>query len=161
MQETFYICAVVALLATLRVVISPNPVHALLYLVVSLFAVAGVFFTLGAPFAGALEVIVYAGAIMVLFVFVVMMLNLGRRTVAQEREWLRPRSWVGPMLLAGLLLVVLLRAITWNEATIPSTVPSSPNIGATVPISARTLRRWSSLSVSSCPVSCIAASALS
>ena len=54
-----------------------NAVHALLYLVVSLLAVAVVFFTLGAPFVAALEVIIYAGAIMVLFVFVVMMLNLG------------------------------------------------------------------------------------
>ena len=51
----------------------------------SLLAIAVVFFTLGAPFAGVLEVIIYAGAIMVLFVFVVMMLNLGQRTVEQER----------------------------------------------------------------------------
>ena len=50
--------------------------HALLYLVVSLLAVAVIFFLLGAPFAAALEVIIYAGAIMVLFVFVVMMLNV-------------------------------------------------------------------------------------
>ncbi len=55
-----------------------NPVHALLYLIISLLAISGVFFSLGAYFAGALEIIVYAGAIMVLFVFVVMMLNLGR-----------------------------------------------------------------------------------
>ncbi|HNC68856.1 MAG TPA: NADH-quinone oxidoreductase subunit J, partial [Pseudomonadales bacterium] len=88
MQEAFYICALVALLATLGVVTNARPVHALLYLVVSLLAVAGVFFALGAPFAGALEVIVYAGAIMVLFVFVVMMLNLGSETIAQERAWL-------------------------------------------------------------------------
>lgn len=52
-----------------------NPVHALLYLIISLLAISGVFFSLGAYFAGALEIIVYAGAIMVLFVFVVMMLN--------------------------------------------------------------------------------------
>ncbi|MCB1631513.1 MAG: NADH-quinone oxidoreductase subunit J [Pseudomonadales bacterium] len=77
MQEAFYICALVALLATLGVVTNARPVHALLYLVVSLLAVAGVFFALGAPFAGALEVIVYAGAIMVLFLFVIMLLNLG------------------------------------------------------------------------------------
>ena len=51
--------------------------HALLYLIVSLLAVAVVFYTMGAPFVAALEVIIYAGAIMVLFVFVVMMLNLG------------------------------------------------------------------------------------
>ncbi|MCG3169567.1 MAG: NADH-quinone oxidoreductase subunit J [Pseudomonadales bacterium] len=111
MQEAFYVCSLVALLTTLRVVTTANPVHALLYLVVSLLAVAGIFFALGAPFAGALEVIVYAGAIMVLFVFIVMMLNLGAETVAQERAWLRPRAWAGPVLLAALLLGALLRAI--------------------------------------------------
>ena len=52
MELTFYTCALVAILATLRVVTNSNPVHALLYLVVSLLAVAGVFFALGAPFAG-------------------------------------------------------------------------------------------------------------
>ena len=57
-------------------------VHALLYLIISLLAVAMMFFCLGAPFAGVLEIIVYAGAIMVLFVFVVMMLNLGEETSA-------------------------------------------------------------------------------
>ncbi|MCB1617962.1 MAG: NADH-quinone oxidoreductase subunit J, partial [Pseudomonadales bacterium] len=69
MELAFYLSAAVALLATLGVIIARNPVHALLYLVVSLLAVAMIFFAIGAPFAGALEVIVYAGAIMVLFVF--------------------------------------------------------------------------------------------
>ena len=81
----FYVASAVALFATTMVISNTNPVHALLYLVVSLLAIAMVFFTLGAPFAGVLEVIIYAGAIMVLFVFVVMMLNLGQRTVEQER----------------------------------------------------------------------------
>ena len=89
-----------AILATLRVVTNSNPVHALLYLVVSLLAVAGIFFALGAPFAGALEVIVYAGAIMVLFVFIVMMLNLGPETTAQERLWLKPALLLAALLFA-------------------------------------------------------------
>jgi len=80
----FYVASAVALFATTMVITNTNPVHALLYLVVSLLAIAMVFFTLGAPFAGVLEVIIYAGAIMVLFVFVVMMLNLGQRTVEFE-----------------------------------------------------------------------------
>ena len=88
----FYVAAAVAVLSTFLVVTGKNPVHALLYLVVSLFAVAMIFFTLGAPFAGALEIIVYAGAIMVLFVFVVMMLNLGEAVVRQEKLWLTPRA---------------------------------------------------------------------
>lgn len=86
MEFAFYICGLIAILATLRVVTHTNPVHALLYLIISLLAIAGVFFSLGAYFAGALEIIVYAGAIMVLFVFVVMMLNLGGTEIEQERS---------------------------------------------------------------------------
>ncbi len=70
----------------MRVVTHTNPVHALLYLIISLLAIAGVFFSLGAYFAGALEIIVYAGAIMVLFVFVVMMLNLGGSEIEQGAQ---------------------------------------------------------------------------
>ncbi|MFM2477020.1 NADH-quinone oxidoreductase subunit J [Celerinatantimonas sp. MCCC 1A17872] len=111
MDIVFYIAAVVAVLATIRVITHTNPVHALLYLVISLLAVSVVFFTLGAYFAGALELIVYAGAIMVLFVFVVMMLNLGAETINQERQWLRPGLWIGPGILSALLLIALLYAI--------------------------------------------------
>jgi NADH-quinone oxidoreductase subunit J len=104
----FYLSAAVAVLATAMVIVSTNAVHALLYLVVSLLSVAMVFYALGAPFAAALEVIVYAGAIMVLFVFVVMMLNLGEAAVMQERRWLAPRIWIGPAILAATLFAELL-----------------------------------------------------
>lgn len=115
---TFYLAAAVALASTMMVIVNTNPVHALLSLVLSLLAIATVFFTLGAPFAGVLEVIVYAGAIMVLFVYVVMMLNLGRATHQQEREWLSPKAWIAPALLSGLLFIELARAL-WphGEAT--------------------------------------------
>lgn len=111
MELTFYTCALVALASALRCVTHTNPVHSLLYLVVLLLAVAGIFFAIGAPFAGALEVIVYAGAIMVLFVFVVMMLSLGAETAAQERTWLRPRTWIGPAILAAVMLASLVSGI--------------------------------------------------
>lgn len=111
MLYVFYVAAVVAVLATVRVITNTNPVHALLNLVVSLLAVAVVFFALGAPFAGALEVIVYAGAIMVLFVFVVMMLNIGSAQ-AQERAWLTPGIWRGPAILAVVLLAELCYVLT-------------------------------------------------
>lgn len=107
MQPTLYFEAAVAVIATLLAITSYNPLHALLYLIVSLLAVAMVFFSLGAPFAGILEVIVYAGAIMVLFVFVVMLLNLGKATVDQERRWLLPRTWFGPGILSLALLLEL------------------------------------------------------
>ncbi len=107
MTVLFYIAAAVAVLATILVITRLNPVHALLYLIVSLLAVALIFYLLGAPFAAALEVIVYAGAIMVLFVFVVMMLDLGPRTIARERGRLTPGMWLGPGLLAAVLLAEL------------------------------------------------------
>lgn len=94
MEIAFYVAAAIAVLATLRVITHTNPVHALLYLIVSLLAISATFFSLGAYFAGALEIIVYAGAIMVLFVFVVMMLNLGDSVANQEREWLKPGVWI-------------------------------------------------------------------
>lgn len=108
MEFAFYFASGIAVVSTLRVVTGTNPVHALLYLIISLISVAMIFFALGAPFAGALEVIAYAGAIMVLFVFVVMMLNLGPASVAQERGWLKPGIWAGPVILAALLLLELL-----------------------------------------------------
>ncbi|WP_034916092.1 MULTISPECIES: NADH-quinone oxidoreductase subunit J [Erwinia] len=130
MEFAFYICGVVAVLTTLRVITHTNPVHALLYLIISLLAVAGVFFTLGAYFAGALEIIVYAGAIMVLFVFVVMMLNLGDSVQAQEREWLKPAVWLGPGLLSLLLLVVMVYAIlTVNDQGIDGTMIDAKAVG--------------------------------
>lgn len=104
LQIGFYIAAAVAVAATLGVITGKNPVRALLNLIISLLAVAMIFFMLGAPFAGMLEIIVYAGAIMVLFVFVVMMLNLGEATAQQERQWLKPHVWAGPGLLAFILL---------------------------------------------------------
>lgn len=107
MNLLFYTAAAVAFASSVMVITRLNAVHALLYMIVSLLAVALVFYALGAPFVAALEVIIYAGAIMVLFVFVVMMLNLGQQSVAQEKEWLDPRAWAGPALLALILIAVL------------------------------------------------------
>jgi len=107
----FYASAAIAVLATAIAVSRPHPVHALLYLIVSLLASAGVMLALGAPFAAALEVMVYAGAIMVLFVFVVMLLNLGPGGDEQERQWLAPRNWIGPGALAALLLAQLVYSL--------------------------------------------------
>jgi len=103
MTVVFYIAAAVAIISTLMVITRKNAVHALLYMIVSLFGAAIIFYSIGAPFVAALEIIVYAGAIMVLFVFVVMMLNLGKRAEAQERQWLTPKMWIGPAVLAVIL----------------------------------------------------------
>lgn len=108
MEITFYISAAVAIIATLRVITCTNAIHALLYMITSLLATGIVFFTFGAPFAAAIIVIVNAGAIMVLFVFVVMMLNLGPHAIQQEKAWLPNRIWLGPAILALVLAIELI-----------------------------------------------------
>ena len=122
----FYVMAAVALISTLRVVTNTNPAHALLNLIVSLLAVAGIFFIVGAPFAGALEVIVYCGAIMVLFVFVVMMLNLGSRTSQQEKLWLNSAAWTVPALLTFLLGLALVWMLTYGDTSAHPALATQP-----------------------------------
>lgn len=100
----FYMAAAVTVISTLMVITRLNAVHALLYLIVSLQSVALIFFVLGAPFAAALEIIIYAGAIMILFVFVIMMLNLGPPAIEKEKLLLKPGMWIGPAILAAVLL---------------------------------------------------------
>ena len=131
MTTAFYVAAIIAVLATAMVIIGTNAIHALLNLVVSLLAVAIVFYVEGAPFAAALEVIVYAGAIMVLFVFVVMMLNLGEDAVEQERGWLAPRVWVAPGLLSAVLLGEIVYMLWQGEGPVRGAAIVSPRqVGA-------------------------------
>jgi len=131
MELLVYISGAVAIAATLMMLTRFNAVHALLYLVVSLLAVAIIFYALGAPFAAALEVIIYAGAIMVLFVFVVMLLNLGRAAIETERTWFSTVSWIGPFILVAVLVaefVFLLRpsaAGTYPAVIAPEEVGSA------------------------------------
>lgn len=115
----FYLTSAIAVFATVMMITRLNAVHGLLYLILSLLAVGVLFFLMGAYFAAVLEVIIYAGAIMVLFVFVIMMLNQGQKTQAQERAWLQPGIWIGPSLL-GLVLfaeMVVIIALGGNAET--------------------------------------------
>jgi NADH-quinone oxidoreductase subunit J len=126
MNLLFYISASIATLATILAITRTNAVHALLYLIVSFLSVALVFFSLGAPFAAALEAIIYAGAIMVLFIFVIMMLNLGSATVQQEAQWLRPGIWRGPALLCGILALELVYFFLHDSSQVLSGAPIYP-----------------------------------
>lgn len=101
MSVLFYVSGAVAVLAALMVVTRRNAMHALVNLIVAFLAVACVFWTLGAPFAAVLQLVVYAGAIMVLFVFAVMILNLGRD---QRRARVNLLALVVPTVLAAVLL---------------------------------------------------------
>ncbi len=125
----FYIAAAVAVAATVLVVTRLNATHALLYLVVSLLAVAVVFYLLGAPFAAVLEVVVYAGAIVVLFLFVVMMLNLGRGSVEREGRWLQTDMWIGPGVLTLILFVTLVYALAGGSQATSGVVVGPKAVG--------------------------------
>jgi NADH-quinone oxidoreductase subunit J len=125
----FYISAAVALACTAMVITRANAVHALLYLVVSLFALAIDFYVLGAPFVAALEVIIYAGAIIVLFVFVVMLLSFGPAEIERERTWLRAGAWIGPALLAAVLLAELVFIIVAGGAAPASGAVDPKQVG--------------------------------
>ena len=124
----FYVAAIIALAATGLALSRTNAAHALIYLIISLLAVAVIFFIMGAPFAAALEIVIYAGAIMVLFVFVIMMLNLGESGEERERQWLQPGAWLLPGLFAAILLGELLvlesgtRGTTTGVAVVPKEV---------------------------------------
>jgi NADH-quinone oxidoreductase subunit J len=110
MDVFFYIAAVIAIISTIMAISGRNAIHSLLFLILSLLAISVIFYLLSAPFIAALEVIIYAGAIMVLFIFVTMMLNIGSEREA-EKKWLRPRMWIIPSVLAAILLVNLVAAV--------------------------------------------------
>ncbi|WP_019673320.1 NADH-quinone oxidoreductase subunit J [Psychrobacter lutiphocae] len=118
----FYALGFVAILASLRVIMLANPVHAILSMIVSLLALAGIFFIMGAPFAGALQVIVYAGAILVLFVFVIMMLNLGVKNDERENLWLSSDTWAVPAALSFVIAVVLIYMLSLGNSYHEETV---------------------------------------
>jgi NADH-quinone oxidoreductase subunit J len=126
MNLLFYLSAIIAVLSTLMVITRTNTVHALLYLIVSLLAVAMIFFVLGAPFVAALEVIIYAGAIMVLFIFVIMMLNLGGEHAKEEAQLLSPGIWKGPALLSAVLAAELIYLFAMEQARVSAVAEVAP-----------------------------------
>ena len=119
MTTVFYIAAAVAVFSTLMAITRANAVHALLYMITSLLSASLIFFLLGAPYVAALQAIVYAGAIMVLFVFVIMMLNQGPESTEQERVWISGKTWVGPTVLCTVLLIELIWIVRGDPAWLP------------------------------------------
>ena len=102
MNLAFYMSGAIAVLATFLAVTRREAIHGLVYLVVSLLAAAVAFLVLGAPFAAALEVITYAGAMMVMLLFAIM--TLSPKAHAEEGGPARSWSWLGPLLLSALLM---------------------------------------------------------
>lgn len=108
LELLFYLAGFIAIVASLKVVLGKHAIHSLLYLIVSLLAVAVCFYFMGAPFAAGLEVIVYAGAILVLFVFAIMMFGLGEDEEKYTSQTSGLTIWFGP---SGLALALLFELI--------------------------------------------------
>jgi NADH-quinone oxidoreductase subunit J len=105
----FFLLATVAVTAALGMLIARSPVTSALWLVLNLFCVAGLYLTLNASFIGVIQILVYAGAIMVLFLFVIMLLNLSALPEMEEVDWGRVGGFIlGMVVLSQLLYVVAL-----------------------------------------------------
>jgi NADH-quinone oxidoreductase subunit J len=107
----FYLLAFVMIVATALAVTRTRLVHAVVFLVISFFSTALLFYLLGAPFLAALEVIIYAGAIIVMFLFMIMTLKMEER---ERRGGSLFRPWVFPIFL-GAISLALLAALVWVE----------------------------------------------
>jgi len=108
----FYSLAAVTVIGALLVVSQKNPVYSVLSLILSFFGLAGLYVLLEAPFVAVVQIIIYAGAILVLFLFTVMLLNAAREDGA---EWDRTHPYYrqGPTRIGGVLAVVLLGQLVW------------------------------------------------
>ena len=111
MENVFYFLASLTLLCALMVVISKNPVHSILFLIITFFTISAHYILLNAQFIAVVNIIVYAGAIMVLFLFVIMLMNLNAETEPRKNRWL---SWAGTIA-GGSLLLVLVAALRQVE----------------------------------------------
>jgi NADH-quinone oxidoreductase subunit J len=103
----FYFLSVLALGSAIMLVVSKNPVHSVLWLIVTFVAITGHYILMNAQFLGIVNLIVYAGAIMVLFLFVIMLMNLNSETEPKKNKWLRLAGVVA----GGCLLLVLVAAL--------------------------------------------------
>jgi NADH-quinone oxidoreductase subunit J len=118
----FGVAGAVVLAASLLTVFARRVLHAALYLVVAFLGTAVLFFSLGAQLAGVLQILIYAGAIMVMLLMVIMLLG----TQQEAHAWRRPSVWLGPVLLCLVLLVALVVMVVSGLA--PTAENQAPQI---------------------------------
>lgn len=119
----FYFLSFVAVLCAIMMVFAKNPVHSILYLIATFFAIAGHYFLLNAQFLGMVHIIVYAGAIMVLFLYVIMMLNLNEEVEPVKSKYQKIAATVA----GGLLMLVMV--VSLRDAEIKTHLPGNEDIG--------------------------------
>jgi NADH-quinone oxidoreductase subunit J len=122
-QYIFWFLSFLALMSALMVVFSKNPVYSVLFLIVTFFAIAGHYLLLSAQFLAAVHIIVYAGAIMVLFLYVIMMLNLNQDAEPKKKTYIRAIALIA----FGLLMLTLIAALKSSEAS--AIIAQNTNIG--------------------------------
>ena len=103
----FWILSVIALFSALMVITSKNPIHSVIWLILVFFAISGHYLLMNAQFLAIVNIIVYAGAIMVLFLYVLMLMDLKKETKPQKNRWLKLAGAVA----GGSLLLVLVAAL--------------------------------------------------
>jgi NADH-quinone oxidoreductase subunit J len=108
----FYVFGAIAVLASLLVIAQRNPIYSVLLLIASFGALSGLYVLLEAPFVAVIQIIVYAGAIMVLFLFVVMLLHAPHEETEHD-EQVHPIFRKGPMRIGGFLAVMLMLELVW------------------------------------------------
>jgi NADH-quinone oxidoreductase subunit J len=123
----FFLIALVAVVSAVGLVLRRNPIHGALLLVVNLGCVAAFYLMLGAEFLAAAQVIVYAGAIMVLFVFAIMVLIPGKEETGPDPRR-RLRVWAAPV--AALLFVQVLTWLLLSRAPAPAAPPAAGGVEA-------------------------------
>jgi NADH-quinone oxidoreductase subunit J len=130
----FYFFSFLAILSSLMVIISKNPIHSVLYLILTFFTLSGHYILLNAQFISIVNLIVYAGAIMVLFLFTIMFLNLKEDTFVGSRRWFNMASVLLAITLAGLLLTkfALSPVTIASEAERNSQIGMVENLGQTL-----------------------------
>lgn len=106
-QILFWILSVMALFSALMVITSKNPVHSVIWLILVFFAISGHYLLMNAQFLAIVNIIVYAGAIMVLFLYVLMLMDLKKETEPPKNRWLKLAGAVA----GGSLLLVLVAAL--------------------------------------------------
>ena len=111
-QILFWFLSILAVVSAINVVISKNPVFSVLWLIITFFAISGHYILLNAQFLAVVNIIVYAGAIMVLFLFVIMLMNLSKDTDPQRNKWLR----FAGVIAGGSMLLVLVAALKDAES---------------------------------------------
>ena len=129
-QILFIIFGILAVGSAICVIAFRNPIHSALALVLTFFSLAGLFISLGAYFVAAVQVIVYAGAIMVLFLFVIMLLNLGRLQAARQINKAKVVAIIVGMLLAAEAIYIGIKAYDGSAVSPPQ--GGSEAVGAAI-----------------------------